>query len=184
MTLHISFFQDDKYRFDVKTFVPFWTKIQTMLKDTYKTHDFMNFDREFEFIKQKKFYQFTDPKQESIILRDIIYQILQTQHKKLPMMIIKEFYDTIKEHCGQIGTGHSFCIEPPSFKSKYITEKDYREFLTKVCGFSYGLPHHYKMCQEFYEKFQYIPIEVYFALISTYSYMTIEDNPTRAVWGS
>ena len=182
MTMHISFFQYDKFRFDIKTFVPLWTEIHYMLKETYKTHDFTSFDREFEFIKLFLFYEFTTPLKESIILRDIIYQILQTQHKKTPMMIIKDFFDTIKEDCGQIGFGHSLYIERPSFKSKYITENDYMDFLTKVCGFSYGLmPHHYKMLPEFYEKIQYIPIEVYFAFIATYSCMTIQDKSTRAV---
>ncbi len=185
MTLHISFFQYEKFHFDIQTFVPLWTEIQHMLKETYKTHDFTIFDRKLEFIKHKKFYEFTSPEEESIILRDIIYQILQLQHKKTPIMIIKEFYDTVKDHCGQIDFGHSFYIHCPSFKSKYLKEKDYREFIKQVSGFPYGSwPHHYRIRQEFYEKIESVPIEVYFALIATYSHMYIGVEPTRAVWGN
>jgi hypothetical protein len=185
MPLPISFFQSDKFYIDIKTFIPLWTEIQHMLKETYKTYDFTIFDREIETIKQKKFYEFTGPYKESIVLRDIIYQLLQTEHKKTPITIIKEFYDTIKDQCGQIGFGHSIHIESPSFKSKYLKEKDYRGFIQQIYGFPYcSWPHHYKIRQEFYEKIESVPIEVYFALIATYSCMYISVEPTHAVWGN
>jgi hypothetical protein len=181
--MHISFFQYDKFRFEIETFVPLWTEIQTMLKKTYKTHDFTIFDREFEFIKQKKFYEFTDPLKESTILRDIIYQILIAQHKKTPITIIKEFYDTIKVHCGQFDIGHSIYIEGPTCKSKYLKEKDCREFIKQIYGFPYySWPHHYKIRQDCYDKIESVPIEVYFAFIATYSRMFIGAKPTHADW--
>jgi hypothetical protein len=194
MSLSISYFNDDHFSFDTKSFISFWTEIQTLLKKTYELDDnvctmcdeLKIFDFEFEKIKQKKFYEFTNPKDESIILRDIIHQILQKSHMKTPIMIIKTFYDTIKDHCSQISYGNNIYISRPEFNPVLSIEKsNYDIFFKYICGFNYDhWPHHYKMRPEIYELTNSIPIEVYFALISIGSYMFISKEPTVAHWGN
>jgi hypothetical protein len=194
MSLPISYFNYNNFSFDTKTFISFWTEIQTLLKKTYEMddntinviYDLKVFDFEFEKIKQKKFYEFTNPKDESIILRDIIHQILQKIHLKTPIMIIKSFFDTIKDNCSQISYGNNIFISRPEFEPVLSIEKsNYDNFFKYICGFNYDhWPHHYKMRPEIYELTHTVPIEVYFALISIGSYMFIENTPTVAHWGN
>lgn len=185
MSLPISFFKSDQYWFDIETFIPFWTGIQHMLKETYVGYDFEIFDREFEKVKNKKFYEFTEPQQESMVLRDIIYQMLQTQHKKTPIMIIKDFFGTIKDECYQRIKGHSIYISHPPFKIKstQMKEEDYDTFIKQISGFSLW-PHHYIMKPDCYNKIKTIQIEVYFALIATCTMLTIDSEAKYAIWGN
>jgi len=191
MQLPVSYFQYNKFSFDIKTFIPFWTEIQTMMKKSFAdgcTKESLNillffdlfdlFDLEFEKIKQKKFYEFTTPKDEATILREIIYKFVTSFYKKTPIDIIKDFYITIKDDCFQGGYGHIITINHP------IENPLYDNFYKYICNFDYeSWPHHYKLSPKIYESLKTVPIEVYFALLSINSYMLIDDEPSNTYWG-
>lgn len=186
MSLPVYFFEYSNFTFDIRTFIKYWTRIEEMLYNSYTCDEIYEYKLIFEQIKQKKFYEFTTPEEESIPLRRIIHHILFEEYDQNPLEIFKEFYYTIKNDMGQGMYGHRINI----YKSQNNIDSEndiynYSTFYQTACGFQdNSWPHHYVLKKEAFYKVKNIPIKVYFALIAMNYYMIINEECEAVYWGN
>ncbi len=186
MSIPVSYFEYKNFTFNEKTFVKFWTTIYEMLCAEYICDEIYQFKYIFDNIKQKKFYEFTTPAEESSVLRNVIHDILVEEYEQTPLEIFKEFYSTIKNDLYQGVYGHSITISVPQNKPVLESElHDYYTFYNSVCGFTHSTwPHHFLLKKESFYKVQNIPIKVYFALVAMDCYMIINKEYEEEYWGN
>ena len=186
MSLPVSYFEYKNFTFNEKTFVKYWTNIQEMLYNEYICDEIYEFKYVFENIKQKKFYEFTTPSEESSTLRNIIHHILVEKYKNTPIEILKEFYSCIKNDLYQGLYGHTITISIPQNKPVLESELyDFCSFYKSVCGFEHNTwPHHFLLNKEAFHKVENIPIKVFFALIAMDCYMIINRECDEVYWGN
>ena len=195
MSLPISYFQYSNFNFDINSFIEFWSKIQHMLSINFI--DFKNYDKYekvknkldefikvFEVIKQKKFYEFKTPESESYILRDIIHEIIHIYYQKTPLVIVKEFFQSIKQFCFIGGHGHNIFLSQPKQKAllsdEVILYKD--DFYKYVADFKFYWPNHYVLDKKKYIEFETIDLKLYLSLIAMNSYININPEPEMQYW--
>ena len=157
-----------------------------MLYNEYICDEIYEFKYVFENIKQKKFYEFTTPSEESSTLRNIIHHILVEKYKNTPIEILKEFYSCIKNDLYQGLYGHTITISIPQNKPVLESELyDFCSFYKSVCGFEHNTwPHHFLLNKESFHKVENIPIKVFFALIAMDCYMIINRECDEVYWGN
>jgi hypothetical protein len=186
MSLPVSYFMYKNFTFNEKTFVKYWTNIYEMLYAEYICDEIYEFKYIFDIIKQKKFYEFSTPAEESSVLRNVIHHILVEEYGQTPLKIFKDFYSNIKNDIHQGLYGHSITISIPQNKPVLESELiDYCTFYNSVCGFKDNYwPHHYVLKKESFYKIHNIPINVFFALIAMDCYMIINKECKEEFWGN
>jgi hypothetical protein len=186
MSLPVSYFEYKNFTFNEKTFIKYWTRIEEMLFNSYICDEIYQFKYIFENIKQKKFYEFTTPSEESSPLRNVIHDILVEEYKNTPLKIFKDFYSCIKNDLYQGLYGHTITISMPQNKPVLESElNDFCSFYKSVCDLQHNTwPHHFLLNKEAFHKVENIHIKVFFALIAMDCYMIINKECDEVYWGN
>ena len=191
MSTPIDYFQYSNFYFDTYTFVDFWSKIQEMLIKNFendKDHKVISkldeFNKVFEVILQKKFYEFTTAEVESYILRNIIHEIIHIYYEKTPLVILKDFFQSIKPFCFIGGHGHNIFLSQPKQNALLSTEVSFYkdDFYKYISDFKYCWPTHYVLDVNKYNEIESVDLNVYLSLVSINSYMIIKDEPEIQYW--
>jgi hypothetical protein len=189
MSLPIDYFQYSNFNFDINSFIDFWSKIQHMLTTNFiecekiknKLDEFI---KVFEEIKQKKFYEFKTPEIESYILRDILHEIIHVYYEQTPIVIVKEFFKSIKQFCFIGGHGHNIFVSQPKQKALLSDEaclyKD--DFYKYIADFKFYWPNHYVLDTKKYNEIKSVDLNVYLSLIAINSYININPEPEIQYW--
>ncbi len=191
MSIPISYLQYSNFNFDTYSFVKFWSNIQQMLFNNFKDCDKIKskldgFDEVFEVIKQKKFFEFKTPESEAYLLRDILHEIIHIYYEKTPIVIVKDFFRSIKQFCFIGGRGHTIFLSQPKHKALLSGEISFYkdDFYKYIADFKFYWPHHYVLDTKKYNEIKSVDLNVYLSLIAMDSYININPEPETQYWNN